>query len=762
MIFLKKKFLFTILLILFGFFFYFNSNICNFKRFINSSINFGTFYTVSHCGNFLNLKIKGTLKSLIIKTKFEIYARSFLKSGNYELINEKILNQLLNQNKTNSIKPEKIIGVKKTNNYNTKLSNFRNWQRSHGGDENLKFADYSGINLENINNLKLLWKFKEKGNNFTKIQLNPIYKNNILYFASGNGKIIALDSRNGKKIWSLQSIKDISTRGVIFDNDENYIYVPIEKRIFKINSETGVVEKKFGKNGSIGVNTRSAPIFFRNNVCAAQLFPASIKCYNKKSGKLNFDINIHPNNKTFSQGGTIWSNIAFDKQNEIVYAVTGNPRPALIGLTRTGTNKNANSIVAVDLNNRKILWTHQDVLHDLWDYDVSAPPVITNVGIGEKIFPGLVVISKIGNIYLFNRITGESYFDINYKKVPKSQIKGEFNSSYQLNLKEPEPLQNLNFSKNDFNEKGILKYSKKIDLNHFSFGEFIPPKLGGEVVINGLHGGVSFTGFSINPKKHIIFAPVNNIPHKLKLELKTYSTIKLKNNSYDLYMNKCASCHGNYRNGTFEFKPSMSILDNISDKNTYKPSLVGHSIYNKNFNELFSSEYINSLHNNKLITKEEELLLKELFKNWDQLINKNSEFFYNYNWSTLLASKKIPANKPPWGEIVAVDLITGEHLWKKPIGKLDGKLTGTEINGGLATNSGDILVATGTYDNLVYFVNQKNGNILNTFELDSPSSAPPIIFKDDIGEKISVVSGMMNYTGFDQKSETTIYTFGVE
>ncbi len=762
MIFFKKKFFLIILLLLFGFFFYLNSNICNFKRFINSALSFGTFYTASHCSNFLHLKIKNSIKSLIIKTDFEIYARSFLKSGNYELINEKILTNLLNQKEINSDKPEKIIGIKKIDNKNTKLPNLKHWQRSHGGNENLKFADYSGINLENIKNLKLIWKFKEKGNNFNKIQLNPIYKNNFIYFASGNGKIIALDSRNGKKIWSLQSIKNISTRGVIFDNYENYIYVPIEKKIFKINSETGVLEKKFGKNGSIDINTRSAPIFYRNNLCAAQLFPASIKCYNKKSGKFNFSINIHPNNKTFSQGGTIWSNIAFDKENEIVYAVTGNPRPALIGLTRKGANKNSNSIVAIDLNKRKILWTHQDVMHDLWDYDVSAPPVIVNVSIGEKIFPGLVVISKIGNIYLFNRITGESYYDIDYKKVPKSKIKGEFNSSYQVDLKKPKPLQNLNFSRNDFSEKGILKFSKKIDLNHFSFGEFIPPKIGGEIIINGLHGGVSFTGFSINPKKQVIFAPVNNIPHKLKLELKTYSTIKLKSNSYDLYLNKCASCHGNYRNGTFEFKPAMSILDDINDKSTYKPSLVGHSIYNENFDELFSSKYINSLHNNNLITKEEEVELKELFKNWDQLINKNSEFFYKYNWSTLLASKKIPANKPPWGEIAAVDLITGKHLWKKPIGKLDGKLIGTEINGGLAINSGDIIVSTGTYDNLVYFINQKNGDILNTFELDSPGSAPPIIFKDDKGEKISVISGMMNYTGFDQKSETTIYTFGIK
>ena len=152
---------------------------------------------------------------------------------------------------------------------------------------------------------------------------------------------------------------------------------------------------------------------------------------------------------------------------------------------------------------------------------------------------------------------------------------------------------------------------------------------------------------------------------------------------------------------------------------------------------------------------------KNNFERWDKKIFKDSEFFYKYNWSQFINSENLPATKPPWGEIVALDIIDGKMLWKKPIGKLGNTIVGTPIYGGLATNSGDILIATGTDDNLVYFINQNNGEILKVFEMESGGSAPPIIYKDNSGEKISIISGSMDYRGYNLNSPTKIYTFGL-
>ena len=48
------------------------------------------------------------------------------------------------------------------------------------------------------------------------------------------------------------------------------------------------------------------------------------------------------------------------------------------------------------------------------------------------------------------------------------------------------------------------------------------------MIINSLHGGVTWLGISINPHTLDMFVPINNLPYRLKLEMKTYSTLIAK------------------------------------------------------------------------------------------------------------------------------------------------------------------------------------------------------------------------------------------
>ena len=49
---------------------------------------------------------------------------------------------------------------------------------------------------------------------------------------TGNGKVISLNAITGEKNWSIQSIKNIATRGITLDineNERNFLFVPIGK-----------------------------------------------------------------------------------------------------------------------------------------------------------------------------------------------------------------------------------------------------------------------------------------------------------------------------------------------------------------------------------------------------------------------------------------------------------------------------------------------------------------------------------------------------
>ena len=48
------------------------------------------------------------------------------------------------------------------------------------------------------------------------------------------------------------------------------------------------------------------------------------------------------------------------------------------------------------LKKKKIIWTFQDVIHDLWDFDLSAPPILADIKIENFIIPSVIVTTKTG------------------------------------------------------------------------------------------------------------------------------------------------------------------------------------------------------------------------------------------------------------------------------------------------------------------------------------------------------------------------------
>jgi quinoprotein glucose dehydrogenase len=61
---------------------------------------------------------------------------------------------------------------------------------------------------------------------------------------------------------------------------------------------------------------------------------------------------------------------AFDDKKGIVFVNTGNPHPSTYGVNRPGDNKNSASVIAIDVNKQKVIWSFQETSHDLWDFDI--------------------------------------------------------------------------------------------------------------------------------------------------------------------------------------------------------------------------------------------------------------------------------------------------------------------------------------------------------------------------------------------------------
>ncbi|HLR32541.1 MAG TPA: hypothetical protein VK074_08625, partial [Fodinibius sp.] len=78
-------------------------------------------------------------------------------------------------------------------------------------------------------------------------------------------------------------------------------------------------------------------------------------------------------------GHGVGDNISADPERGLVFVPTGSPSPDFYGGLRPGSNKHANSVVALRASTGKVMWAFQMVHRDLWDYDTAAQPALVTV-----------------------------------------------------------------------------------------------------------------------------------------------------------------------------------------------------------------------------------------------------------------------------------------------------------------------------------------------------------------------------------------------
>ena len=78
-------------------------------------------------------------------------------------------------------------------------------------------------------------------------------------------------------------------------------------------------------------------------------------------------------------------------------------------------------MVALRASTGQFIWGFQVVHHDLWDYDVAAQPTLINWKDGT---PAVVINTKMGHVFVLNRLTGAPLIPIEERRVPQSDIAG--------------------------------------------------------------------------------------------------------------------------------------------------------------------------------------------------------------------------------------------------------------------------------------------------------------------------------------------------
>jgi quinoprotein glucose dehydrogenase len=107
-------------------------------------------------------------------------------------------------------------------------------------------------------------------------------------------------------------------------------------------------------------------------------------------------------------------------------------------------------------------------------------------------------------------------------------------------------------------------------------------------------------------------------------------------------------------------------------------------------------------------------------------------------------SQQLPCQQPPWGQLTAVNVNTGEFAWRVPLGVTDSlppdkQKTGRPGNGGtIATAAGLVFVAA-TDDSRIRAFDAKNGKELWTFKLVGAGEATPMTYQGQDGKQYLVI-----------------------
>ena len=391
-----------------------------------------------------------------------------------------------------------------------------NWLRSHGNDFSTRFSSLKNINTENVSKLKLAWKYSSDQSVVSgkEYQANVVVEDGIIFSPTPENKIVAINGTNGNEVWSFQ-VKDgiAAKRGMLLwrgKNDKNsrIFFTNNRKKLYALNSKTGERINTFGKNGEIKVGlTPIPPVIYKDNLIIVTT-KSVIKSYNVYTGKINwkYALNKTKNSIIFEnfEKGSPWGGFSIDKERGIIFFATGNPSPDHIGIDRPGDNLYANSLVAFDIKNKKVLWHFQEIPHDIWNMDLAATPILTMLNKNGTIFDVVIVVSKLGNTFVLDRETGESIYEIKMERAPTSTVPGERTAIYQKNVQIPEPVCRNKFKKEyltNLDNENLPNLLNRVEAASTGFPN--PYKIGKESI--EISSCVRWAGASIDTIKNIMY-----------------------------------------------------------------------------------------------------------------------------------------------------------------------------------------------------------------------------------------------------------------
>lgn len=221
-----------------------------------------------------------------------------------------------------------------------------------------------------------------------------------LFVAALDGRLIALDKKTGKELWSTQT----------FDTSKPYT-ITGAPRVVKDMVLIGNGGAEFGVRGYVTA-------YDADTGKERWRFYTAPNPTKAKDGAASDDIFASKANATWSDkgewqtsggGGTVWDAIVYDKDLDQIYLGVGNGNPWNHGTRSNGEGDNwfLSSVVALDASTGKYKWHYQETPAETWDYTATQPIILAEQSVNGKPTKVLYHAPKNGFFFTIDRNNGK-------------------------------------------------------------------------------------------------------------------------------------------------------------------------------------------------------------------------------------------------------------------------------------------------------------------------------------------------------------------
>jgi quinohemoprotein ethanol dehydrogenase len=316
-----------------------------------------------------------------------------------------------------------------------------------------RYSPLKLIGTANVGRLELAWSY-EVGPGGGQQEATPLVINGVIYAITNWSVAFALDARTGKELWrydpeidhkidepgSDQLCCGVLNRGVAVY--EGKIFVPVnDGRLIALDTRNGRVlwSVQATPKGDIAYSLTMAPRVIKGKVIignAGAEFPpyrGYFSAFDANTGKELWRFYTVPGDPSkkfenpalekaaktwtgewwkFGGGGSVWDGMAYDPDANLLYVGTGNGTPWAYEVRQGKGPEHLDnlyicSVLALNPDNGELKWHYQFTPADEWDFDATSHLMLADLRIQGRDRKVIMQANKNGFFYVLDRITGE-------------------------------------------------------------------------------------------------------------------------------------------------------------------------------------------------------------------------------------------------------------------------------------------------------------------------------------------------------------------